>query len=423
MPIIDKDIIYNIKYRCKKQFKNYISDENNNIIIKQKDIYNLNPNSNFKLDCVCDYCKKEFSISCRNITCNLSTRIQNTGYTILCKSCSVSLSRRTITDEQIQFIKENYANMSEKLIAEKLHLTIPQIACYKKTLNLHRIKSKTPNVWSDEQLQFLLKNYEDKSYQYIATRIGQSKANVRKKVKELNLQISNKRKYDRKNGWAEDDFVYLKKYFPYKSNDELAQHLHHTACSIGSIANRLGLKKIYKVNQWTNEQILFLKNNFNKLALEDISKELNKSISAICNQARRLKLLISKRHTQLGHTQTYPEKLVANILSNLNISYTTETRLIQGRLYRCDFVISNIVIEVNGDYWHGNPQVYTEYNKMQLQNIQRDKEKKQYLEQLGYKVIYIWEYDLMNNINNCIELIKSVIKGDNINGTQNNTNK
>lgn len=70
MPIIDKEIVYNIKScKHKERFNNYIPDENSNIIIKQEDAYKLIPTSpNIKLQCVCDHCGKKFVISCQKLT-------------------------------------------------------------------------------------------------------------------------------------------------------------------------------------------------------------------------------------------------------------------------------------------------------------------------------------------------------------------
>jgi len=60
-----------------------------------------------------------------------------------------------------------------------------------------------------------------------------------------------------------------------------------------------------------------------------------------------------------------------------------------------------IIIEVNGDYVHANPKFYKEDDIIKLPNARytakekwdSDKNKKQVLESLGYKVLVIWESD------------------------------
>lgn len=81
--------------------------------------------------------------------------------------------------------------------------------------------------------------------------------------------------------------------------------------------------------------------------------------------------------------------------NNVQISY-----------YNVDFVdkTSNHIIEVYGDYWHCNPDLYPDnyihpYYKMTAKHKRKlDNDRVQYLESLGYTVTVIWESDLENFI-------------------------
>lgn len=61
------------------------------------------------------------------------------------------------------------------------------------------------------------------------------------------------------------------------------------------------------------------------------------------------------------------------------------------------------IIEINGDYWHCNPQKYAPdyYNKKlgmtAFEKWKYDEERKKYLENLGYSVTILWESDLKSN--------------------------
>ena len=69
-----------------------------------------------------------------------------------------------------------------------------------------------------------------------------------------------------------------------------------------------------------------------------------------------------------------------------------------------DFKISkNIILEVNGDYWHANPKKYKEddiilYPKKGLKKAksiwEKDRLKKETAEKFGYKVFYLWENEI-----------------------------
>ena len=67
----------------------------------------------------------------------------------------------------------------------------------------------------------------------------------------------------------------------------------------------------------------------------------------------------------------------------------------EGTVY--DFKIGNYLLEVNGDYWHANPNKYKENdtfkfpkNELKAKDIwEMDTYKKEIAESNGYKVIYI----------------------------------
>lgn len=101
---------------------------------------------------------------------------------------------------------------------------------------------------------------------------------------------------------------------------------------------------------------------------------------------------------KIPQTDTLPCRIVAAILDELNITYIKE--------YICsfwsfDFYIpdSNVYIEVDGDYFHSNPIIYTNgpQTKTQKRNHYRDIKKNQYCTQNNMKLIRIWEYDIINH--------------------------
>ena len=63
------------------------------------------------------------------------------------------------------------------------------------------------------------------------------------------------------------------------------------------------------------------------------------------------------------------------------------------------------VIEFHGDYFHGNPKIYKPDSICKLRHMRFDELYKKTMERmyrikaLGYEVIYIWEYDFQNYLN------------------------
>lgn len=70
-----------------------------------------------------------------------------------------------------------------------------------------------------------------------------------------------------------------------------------------------------------------------------------------------------------------PQEILDNILDKNNINYEREKSVIYYAIdnYLCDY---NLMIEVQGDYWHTNPIKYMDkINKMQYDRIAKDKKK------------------------------------------------
>jgi hypothetical protein len=94
------------------------------------------------------------------------------------------------------------------------------------------------------------------------------------------------------------------------------------------------------------------------------------------------------------------EERIAYLLTMLNIPFERQ-KFIGGKSF--DFCIqNNYILEVNGDFWHANPLLYTEEcilnypdRTVLAKDIwEKDRCKKKLAEKYGYVVDYIWEYDI-----------------------------
>ena len=65
-----------------------------------------------------------------------------------------------------------------------------------------------------------------------------------------------------------------------------------------------------------------------------------------------------------------------------------------------------ILVECDGDYWHGNPLIYENFDKRQLKAHRHDKKRDKILENNGWSVIRFWEIDINNDIENCLHLFE-----------------
>ena len=103
--------------------------------------------------------------------------------------------------------------------------------------------------------------------------------------------------------------------------------------------------------------------------------------------------------------KTKIEKIVEKKLIENNLHFTYN-KIIGSNQY--DFIVHpNVLIECQGDYWHGNPEIYEkeQLNERQQFKQRRDQEKKEFAENLGYVIYYIWERDILNNDFSSIEVL------------------
>lgn len=106
--------------------------------------------------------------------------------------------------------------------------------------------------------------------------------------------------------------------------------------------------------------------------------------------------------------RTNIEIICSSILSELGIEFKEQVRRSKF-VYDFHLLESNRFIEVNGDYWHGNPKVYPTVDGRQSFNINRDMVKS---EKVGRdNMLYLWESDLLHRRELCRQMILDFIAG------------
>jgi very-short-patch-repair endonuclease len=70
-----------------------------------------------------------------------------------------------------------------------------------------------------------------------------------------------------------------------------------------------------------------------------------------------------------------------------------------------------ILIEIDGDFWHCNPKIYTNpVCKTQEINIKNDQIKSEWAQENGYKLLRFWEDDINNNIKQVKQILLENLK-------------
>ncbi len=132
-------------------------------------------------------------------------------------------------------------------------------------------------------------------------------------------------------------------------------------------------------------------------------------------QDRRNTALLELQNGVFNTVDTKPQLIVNKILDELKIEYEREKIL---GFYSMDNYLPeyNLVIEIQGDYWHCNPKKYdTPINNIQCKTISRDKAKHTYLKKYyGIEILYLWESDINKYPELCKQLIVEYITNNGI---------
>ena len=117
-----------------------------------------------------------------------------------------------------------------------------------------------------------------------------------------------------------------------------------------------------------------------------LAEKYNCSSSAIIHILRKynIKIIINKF--------SKPMKIFEEFLVSKNILYKSEFNL--ERKFYDFFIEPNILIEIDGNYWHGNPKYYKELNKRQKRAVLADKIKNRIAKDNKYNLLRIWEDEI-----------------------------
>jgi DNA mismatch endonuclease Vsr len=116
---------------------------------------------------------------------------------------------------------------------------------------------------------------------------------------------------------------------------------------------------------------------------------------------------------------TKPERLIIRELKRRKIYFSTHVESITGKP---DIVFrrKQIAVFIDSDFWHGHPkrcimpQTNIDYwNSKIARNRKRDKDVNRTLKKDAWVIIRLWEYDVKNHFDKCINIILNALKKEN----------
>lgn len=174
------------------------------------------------------------------------------------------------------------------------------------------------------------------------------------------------------------------------------------------LTNKFGIEKTNKILESKGKTIKYFENKYGDKAIEKYTEYWNNVKNPYFSKIsiELFDLLIYE--LSLNKYKIYYKENEFGIYDSYKSQY-----------FKYDFTIPdlNLIIEFNGDVWHGNPSIYNKNDKPHPidKNVKAnelwkyDKIKKEAAEKRGFTVIYIWEYDYINNFKKTYTTLKQNI--------------
>lgn len=106
------------------------------------------------------------------------------------------------------------------------------------------------------------------------------------------------------------------------------------------------------------------------------------------------------------------ELLGKTLLEQLNVEY--DEQILVAEKFLVDVIIPkhNLIIQWDGDYWHGHPSKLKNGipDSRQKKRMALDKSQDAYLEKCGYKILRFWEHEVIEEVKNNNGNIKNTIR-------------
>jgi very-short-patch-repair endonuclease len=137
---------------------------------------------------------------------------------------------------------------------------------------------------------------------------------------------------------------------------------------------------------------------------QPVKKEIKK-----VHKIKKVKKIVSqgkKKHKEYG-TSKLEEKFAKEFLEKLGVNYVYQYKA--ESIGRCfDFYIpsANLIIEIDGDYWHSYNVEYENMTPTQKRNKRVDEAKDKWAVFHGIPVLRIWEHDINKNPTKVMQILK-----------------
>lgn len=103
------------------------------------------------------------------------------------------------------------------------------------------------------------------------------------------------------------------------------------------------------------------------------------------------------------------EKAGYSLLDEIGIEYIAQHPIANKFVVDAYIPSVNLIIQFDGDYWHGHPEKFPTLDKRQKRRVVIDKSQNAYFKKYGYIILRFWETDIYRHREWVCEKIKAVL--------------
>lgn len=228
--------------------------------------------------------------------------------------------------------------------------------CNRKLVLLNNLSRDYRRVWTDDMDEFLRNNYPDNGSEFCAIELGLSRSSVSTHASKLGIQIT----------------------------QETKDRIVHGAAQTHMLNN----------NPMSNpETVARARQTRDELGIND------KTYALLADARARIQ-------------RDKPSKVQLKLKDAMNaVGLFPQHEYIIKRKFVVDFafVEENLIVEVDGCYWHGHECRFPKLTDRQSGQKRRDASRNKYLETCGWEILRIWECDINRSIDACVNTIKKCL--------------
>jgi len=146
---------------------------------------------------------------------------------------------------------------------------------------------------------------------------------------------------------------------------------------------------------------------FNPETVEKVSKTQLQSGM----RQRNFEKLIEGHRKLRRNSVTSPQQAIYDAMTKVGIGFVPEYLVKSKFIVDAAIPDANLIIQVDGCYWHGHSCRFDNLTKRQKKQQRRDRAQDKYLTICGWAVIRFWECEINSNIEACINQVTDNLDG------------